>query len=85
MRECLVYPSPKSFARVIGLTNRPINKDVAMLPAQSNEWELHSGIDLTRGVDAVVEKLNGIKDINRVTHVYFTCKIIFVISSYRHS
>ncbi|KAL6719724.1 hypothetical protein ACLMJK_001645 [Lecanora helva] len=43
-----------------------------MLPNQSDKWELYSGMDLERGVDVAVEKLSSIKDVDQVTHVYFT-------------
>ena len=42
-------------------------------------------MDLARGVDVVVGKLSGIKDIHRVTHVYFTCKVVLVGLSYLRS
>lgn len=77
MRKCLGHTSSNSsntFSRVIGLTNRPLSKEASLLNAGDKRWELHSGIDLEPGVDAVVEKLKAIEDIDQVTHVYFTCK-----------
>ena len=41
-----------------------------MLPIENEKWELHSGVDLERGVD---EKLKAIDGIEWTTHVYFTC------------
>lgn len=75
MRKCLGHTSSNSsntFSRVIGLTNRPLSKEASLLNAGDKRWELHSGIDLEPGVDAVVEKLKAIEDIDQVTHVYFT-------------
>ena len=76
LRECLVYPSPNAFSRAVDLTDRHISKNIAMLPAETDRWELHSGIDLEKGgLGVIVEKLRGIKDISKVTHVYFTCEL----------
>ena len=73
MKECLSYPSPNAFSRVIGLSNRPLTEDASMLPIGNKKWELHSGIGLERGVDVVAEKLKAISGIEGITHVYYTC------------
>ena len=44
-----------------------------MLPIENEKWELHSGVDLERGADAVAEKLKAISGIEEINHVYFTC------------
>ncbi len=78
MRECLDHPSNSAlntFSRVIGLTNRPLSKDASLLDVRDKRWELYSGIDLQQDVDAVVEKLRAVRDIDQVTHVYFTCEM----------
>lgn len=78
MRECLDHPSTKSskiFSRVIGLTNRPLSNEDSLLDAGDKRWDLHSGVDLEQGVDAVAEKLKAIHDIDQVTHVYFACEL----------
>ena len=80
MRECLSYPSPNTFSRVIGLTNRPLTKDASMLPREKQKWELHSGIDLEKGVDVVAEKLKAIDGIERTNYVYFTCTDVSLIA-----
>ena len=75
MKECLSYPSPNAFSRVIGLSNRPLTEDVSMLPIEDKKWELHSGVDLERGPDVVAEKLKAIGGIEEISHVYFTCTV----------
>ena len=77
MRECLAQFSPngsKAFSRVIGLTNRPLRKENCLLDTGDKRWDLHSGIDLERDVDAVAEKLQAIEGIDQVNYVYFTCE-----------
>ena len=71
MRECLAYPSPTTFARVIGLTSRHLSREDALFPEESKRWELYSGMDLEKRVDTVAQKLKGIHEIEKVTHVYF--------------
>ena len=44
-----------------------------MLPDENEKWELHSGVDLERGVDVVVEKLKAIDGIEGTKYVYFAC------------
>jgi hypothetical protein len=73
MQECLIYPTRETFSQVIGLTNRPLKDEDAMLP-DDKRWELQSGMDLTKGVDSVVALLKGIKGIEATTHVYFACR-----------
>ncbi|KAH9204919.1 hypothetical protein DL95DRAFT_529080 [Leptodontidium sp. 2 PMI_412] len=68
MRECVSYPSPDTFSRVIGLTRRPLSREAAFLP-DDPRLELNSGFDLSNE-DEVKEKLEDVKDINGVTHVY---------------
>ena len=79
MKECLSYPAPNAFSRIIGLTNRPLTKDVSMLPSEKENWELHSGIDLERGADVVAEKLKAIDGIEGTNYVYFTCTYVPLI------
>lgn len=77
MRQCLAHTSSnasQTFSRVIGLTNRPLTNEASLLDAEDTRWELHSGIDLEQGVPAVAEKLKTVKDIDQVSHVYFTCE-----------
>ncbi|MDI1492514.1 MAG: hypothetical protein OHK93_003728 [Ramalina farinacea] len=72
VRECLVYPSPTTFSRIIGLTNRALKKEDTLLPQNTDRYELYSGMDLSHGVNIAVEKLKSIKDVVKTTHVYFT-------------
>lgn len=50
-----------------------------MLPSEKEKWELHSGIDLEKGVDVVAEKLKAIDGIERTDYVYFTCTCVSLI------
>ena len=80
VRECLSYPSSDTFSRVIGLTNRPLAKEALLLPNDDRRVELYDGMDLSLGVDYVVEKLKGIKGIEEVSHVYYTCRFLYTIA-----
>lgn len=73
VQEALQYPSPATFDKVIGLTNRHLTKSDALLP-EDERLELHSGVDLRSGasqVEAILRKIDGIEG---VTHVYFSGK-----------
>jgi hypothetical protein len=71
IREALHYPTPTTFDRIIGLTNRPLTKSDAILP-EDQRLELHSNVDLSAGVSAVEARLKQIDGIIGVTHVYFS-------------
>ncbi len=73
MKTALFYPSPNTFEKVIGLTNRPIDKHNARLP-DNPRLELFSGLDLTK-LDSVQQRLRKIPEIDRITHVYFTAYV----------
>ena len=69
--EILGYPSKDTFAKVTGLTNRPLSIQDAQLP-EDPRLQLISGIDLTRDVETVKKELEKkVKDIHEVTHVFF--------------
>jgi hypothetical protein len=70
VQEALTYPTPTTFDRVIGITNRPLTKGDALLP-DNERLSLYSGINLSRGVEAVESGMKGIPGIGGVTHVYF--------------
>jgi len=70
MKEAQKYPTPDTFDRIIGLTNRPLTKKEAFLP-DDERLALFGGIDLTQGVEAVAKSLQAIEGISGVTHVYF--------------
>jgi hypothetical protein len=74
IQEALTYPTPTTFDRVIGLTNRPLTKGEALLP-DDERLSLYSGINLSTGVDAVEAALKRISGIEGVTHVYFGGKL----------
>jgi hypothetical protein len=69
-QEALKYPSPRTFDKVIGLTNRPLRKSEALLP-EDGRLELYSGVDLSGGASEVEASLKRIDGIQGWTHVYF--------------
>jgi hypothetical protein len=74
LNQTRVYPSPTSFARITGTTNRPLSLEQAQLPKDDRVKLVH-GIDLTKPVDEVVLSLKDkIPDVHTVTHVFFTGK-----------
>jgi hypothetical protein len=88
VQEALTYPTPTTFDKVIGLTNRPLTKVEALLP-EDERLVLYSGVDLSSGLYAVQASLSQIEGIGGVTHVYFggkltklMCYIIHVYSSF---
>ncbi|KAJ5279022.1 hypothetical protein N7478_004394 [Penicillium angulare] len=67
----LSYPTPTTFDRVIGLTNRPLSLEKSGLP-QDPRLELHSGINLRGSLDEVLSQLEDeISNLEEVTHVYY--------------
>lgn len=70
-KEALSYPSSGTFDRIIALTNRPLKKEEALIPAD-DRLRLYNGIDLTGGVEKVVSSLASVDGIEGVTHVYFS-------------
>lgn len=69
MRALLDYPTPTAFARIIGLTNRPLSRDVSQLP-HDGRIEIYSGMDLLNREQSL-SQLAAIPGIDMVTHVYF--------------
>jgi hypothetical protein len=74
VQEALTYPTPTTFDKVIGLTNRPLTKAEALLP-EDERMVLYSGINLSAGVEAVQASLSQIEGIGGVSHVYFGGKL----------
>lgn len=70
LREALKYPTTTAFQRVIGLTNRPLDRSTSFLPDDSRLTLAHD-IDLTKSIDDVAAKLADIEGIKGVTDVYF--------------
>lgn len=67
----LSYPTPTTFQRVIGLTNRPLPLEKSGLPHDSR-LELHSGVNLRGTLDEVKSQLEEkVPDMDDVTHVYY--------------
>jgi hypothetical protein len=71
VKIALEYPSPTTFSRVIGLTNRPLTLKDSFLPSDPR-LSLKSGVDLSGDVVSIVEALKKIDGIEKITHVYFT-------------
>jgi hypothetical protein len=75
MNQARDYPSPSTFARITGTTNRPLTLEKAQIP-DDNRIRLVSGVDFTKSVNEVVAQLQAkIPDVDTVTHVFFTGKI----------
>jgi hypothetical protein len=75
VKTALEYPTPTTFSRVIGLTNRPLSLEDSFLP-KDPRLSLKSGIDLSGDIDSIVEALKAIEGIRATTHVYFTGELI---------
>ncbi|KAL7928073.1 hypothetical protein V8C35DRAFT_333751 [Trichoderma chlorosporum] len=74
LREALKYPTTTAFHRVIGLTNRRLDRVKSLLPDDSRLTLAH-GIDLTKDIDDVVAKLVDVEGIRDVTDVYFAAYV----------
>lgn len=81
LREALNYPTSSTFHKVIGLTNRPLDRSKSFLP-EDDRLVIFPGVDLTAAVDDVAAKLAGIDGIKDVTDVYFAGTASH-LSSYR--
>ncbi|GFP55947.1 short chain dehydrogenase sirQ [Trichoderma asperellum] len=66
----LSYPTPTTFKRVVGLTNRPLSVKEAALP-QDPRLHLYPGLDLSQDSQTITEYLSKIDNIGETTHVYF--------------
>lgn len=74
MNQARNYPSPTTFSRITGTTNRPMTLEQAQLPADPR-LQIASGIDFTKSVDEAARSLKEkIPDVDTVTHVFFTGK-----------
>jgi hypothetical protein len=86
-KQALTYPTPVTFDKVIGLTNRPISKEEALLP-EDDRLVIHSGMDLSTTAEAVQASLAQVDGNELVTHVYFACKstkITFLVIKIKYS
>ncbi|KAL6907298.1 hypothetical protein GGI43DRAFT_431350 [Trichoderma evansii] len=66
----LSYPTPTTFKRVVGLTNRPLSVEDSAFP-QDSRLQLYSGLDLSKDAQNITEYLSKIENIGEITHVYF--------------
>jgi hypothetical protein len=72
LNEITNYPTPRSFAKITGLSNRPLTIEQAHLP-QDPRLNLVNGIDLTKSVPEVVQMLKDkVEDAQTISHVFFT-------------
>jgi len=69
LKALLAHQGSPSFARVIGLTNRPLSSAIAQLP-KDQRLELYSGCDLLDREKSLLQ-LQHIPGIGDVTHVYY--------------
>ncbi|KAK3374768.1 hypothetical protein B0H63DRAFT_256100 [Podospora didyma] len=74
LREALRYPTTQSFSRIIGLSNRPLDRSQLLLPDDPRLC-LASGVDLNAGPDQVVAELSRIDGIQDVTDVFFAAYV----------
>ena len=72
LNEITTYPTPTAFARITGLSNRPLTIEQAYLP-QDSRLRLINGVDLTKPVSEVVQMLEDkVEDAQTISHVFFT-------------
>ncbi|KAF2669330.1 hypothetical protein BT63DRAFT_440017 [Microthyrium microscopicum] len=66
------YPKKGIWGKVYALTNRPLKEETTIWP-KDDRLEIVSGIDLLKGSQEDLEKelKSKIKDISKVTHVYY--------------
>jgi hypothetical protein len=69
IKALLSYPTPTTFSRVIGLTNRPLSSADARLPPDER-LELYSEINLIEREKSLLQ-LQHVPGIKEVTHVYY--------------
>ena len=66
-RECLTYLSTSSFTRVIALSKNKLEKTEFLLPEEDiKRLDVYHGIDLTQGVELVVEALRKYQPLSRL-------------------
>jgi len=69
LANLLSYPSDQHFGRIIGLTNRPLSRDISQLP-EDPRIELYSGLDLLNREQSLAQ-ISAIPKIQYTTHVFF--------------
>ena len=72
LNEIISYPTPTTFAKITGLSNRPLTLKQAYLP-HDLRLNLVNGVDLTKSVEEVVQMLKEkVEDVQTISHVFFT-------------
>lgn len=72
LNEITSYPTSTAFAKITGLSNRPLTLEQAYLP-QDPRLSLVNGVDLTKSVDEVVLMLKDkVEEAHTISHVFFT-------------
>lgn len=72
LNQSRTYPTPTTFARITGTTNRPFTLEQTHIP-QDPRIRIASGIDFTQSVGEVAKTLKEkIPDVDSVSHVFFT-------------
>ncbi|KAJ8115984.1 hypothetical protein OPT61_g2490 [Boeremia exigua] len=75
LNEITSYPTPTTFAKITGLSNRPLTLEQAYLP-QDDRLNLVNGIDLTKSIPEVVQMIKGkVDSAHTISHVFFTAYI----------
>ncbi|KAJ4398046.1 hypothetical protein N0V91_010511 [Didymella pomorum] len=75
LNEIVTYPTPTTFARITGLSNRPLTIEQALLP-HDHRLRLINGVDLTKSMSEVVQMLREkVEDAHTISHVFFTAYI----------
>ncbi|EMD00187.1 hypothetical protein BAUCODRAFT_367934 [Baudoinia panamericana UAMH 10762] len=69
MKELTRYPTPTTFSRIIGLTHRPLKKEISLLP-EDERLELYSDLDLLDRNKTLLQ-MQHIPGVEHTTHVYF--------------
>jgi nucleoside-diphosphate-sugar epimerase len=68
----LSYPAATTFSRIIGLTNRPMDKENSQLPIDDPRLEIYDGVDLRGDQASVMQQMRAIiPNVDEVTHVYY--------------
>ncbi|EXF82147.1 hypothetical protein CFIO01_00661 [Colletotrichum fioriniae PJ7] len=66
------YPTPSTFSRVIGLTNRPMDLSGSQLPKNDSRLEIYSSTNLREDIQTVKEQMRSkIPNLQDITHVYY--------------
>ncbi|KAF8860712.1 hypothetical protein BDZ45DRAFT_713603 [Acephala macrosclerotiorum] len=72
LNQSQIYPTPTTFPKITGTTNRPLTFEQTFL-LKDPRISLVSGIDFTKSVNEVVEPLKKkVPSLEAVSHVFFT-------------